>query len=157
MRLIIFLIHILGVGWYLKLEEWLPFIVDIFYYSTLTGSGKRTLGESYSNIVPVESVQRKLLLGIRSKRILWVILGVLIPHILKRKTKNKMSGKIIEILSESRLILFYLFGKFPSFTNRILSIRYVILSDFRFNFNFHFFVDFLSEKTARFGRRFSDL
>lgn len=112
----------------MKLEEWLPLLVDLFYYTALTGFGQRTLGEAYSSLVPVDTVQRKLFLKMRTGRVVWVILGVVLPYALKRTFKltgQVRLAKLMELLNELKTVLFYFSGKFPSFTNKFLSIRYV--------------------------------
>ena len=116
----------------------MPLLVDLFYYLASTGCGKRTLGEAYSNIVPVDIEKKQLFLangigngnettGMRTKRIVWVLLSVLLPHILKNST-NGRAKEILDILFELKSVLFYWSGKFPSFTNQFLSIRHVRFS-----------------------------
>lgn len=112
-----------GVGTVMRMEEWLPLLIDLLYYSLLTGSGKRTLGEAYSNIVPVDTSSRDYFLKNRGKRVIWIVLGVLVPFALKRSTKN--SRFPVESLESLSKIYFYFSGKYPLLINKFLSIRYV--------------------------------
>lgn len=127
----------LDVGLYLKLEEWLPVIVDLLYYTLQTGRGRLTLGEAYSNLVPVDLESRNYFLHNKIKRILWVITAVLVPFTLKRRIKSEMSKRILETLEPLNSILFYYSGKYPSIINRFLSIRYVRRLFCKIFFQFH--------------------
>ena len=113
-------------GWVLRIEEdWLPLAVDCFYYTVLTGQGHRTLGESYSHLTPVDLQSRGLLLKNKIKRIIWVLMRVIIPFIIK-KGGGKEVRRLIDVLEPVNTILFYVSGKFPTIINQMLSIRYVI-------------------------------
>lgn len=109
----------------MKLEEWLPLIVDLLYYMIQTGRGRRTLGEAYSNLVPVDLSSRDYFLKDKVKRILWILATVVIPFTVKKGTRSQFLKKILEIAEPLNLILFYYSGKYPSIINRFLSIRYV--------------------------------
>ena len=114
-----------AVGWVMRIEDdWLPLAVDCFYYTILTGRGHRTLGESYSHLMPVDLQSRSLLLKNKVKRLLWIITTILVPFILKRRV-SKDKRRLIEILEPINAILFYASGKFPTIINQMLSIRYV--------------------------------
>jgi len=118
-------INPLDVGVYLKFEEWLPVVVDLLYYTLQTGRGRLTLGEAYSNLVPVDLDSRDYFLNNRIKRILWVVMTVLVPFTVKKGIKSEMLKRILEILEPLNSIFFYYSGKYPSIINRFLSIRYV--------------------------------
>jgi hypothetical protein len=123
------LLDYLSAGWYFRLEEWVPLLVDLMYYGVQTGMGKRTLGEAYSRICPVDTTRREFLLEDKLKRITWLLSGVLFPFLLKRQFKNPRLLKLVDLLLSLNSSLFYYTGKFPFFSNRLLSIRYVILND----------------------------
>lgn len=117
----------LDVGVYLKLEEWLPLIVDLFYYGVQTGSGRRTLGEAYSNVAPVDLNKRDFFLKDRLKRVLWVVLRIILPFAIKKGFSRSapMVKRLFEIIEPLNSVLFYYSGKYPSIVNRFLSVRYV--------------------------------
>lgn len=105
-------------------DDWLPLAIDCFYYMSLTGRGNRTLGESYSHLLPVDTQSRSLLLKNKMKRCVWVLVTVLVPFMIKKKGSREVKG-IVEVLEPINRILLYGMGKFPTITNQFLSIRYV--------------------------------
>ena len=105
-------------------DDWLPLVVDLFYYTIFTGNGNRTLGESYSHLMPVDLTSRRLLLKNKLKRILWVIATILVPFAIKKRA-GKEGRNVIELMVPVNSILFYASGKFPNIVNNLLSIRYV--------------------------------
>lgn len=109
----------------MKLEEWVPLAVDLLYYLVQTGRGRRTLGEAYRNLVPVDLDSRDYFLNSKIKRLLWVVATVVLPFTLKKGIKSEILKKVLEILEPLNSILFYYSGKYPSIINRLLSIRYV--------------------------------
>jgi hypothetical protein len=137
---------LLDVGVYLKIEEWLPVIVDLIYYSLQTGRGRRTLGEAYSNLVPVDLDSRDYFLKSKIKRIFWVVMTVLVPFTLKKGIKSDLIKRILDIFDPLNSIFFYYSGKYPSIVNRLLSIRYV--RPLIFISSILFCLDILSEETS---------
>lgn len=137
---------LLDVGVYLKIEEWLPVIVDLIYYSLQTGRGRRTLGEAYSNLVPVDLDSRDYFLKSKIKRIFWVVMTVLVPFTLKKGIKSDLIKRILVLFDPLNSIFFYYSGKYPSIVNRLLSIRYV--RPLIFISSILFCLDILSEKTS---------
>jgi hypothetical protein len=137
---------LLDVGVYLKIEEWLPLIVDLIYYSLQTGRGRRTLGEAYSNLVPVDLDSRDYFLKSKIKRILWVVMTVLVPFTLKKGIKSDLIKRILVLFDPLNSIFFYYSGKYPSIVNRLLSIRYV--RPLIFISSILFCLDILSEETS---------
>lgn len=119
------LLDYLSVGMYLKIEEWLPLLTDLMYYGVMTGSGRRTLGEAYSNIVPVDLDKKDYFLKSKVKRIIWIVFSVLLPFTLKRRCKSPRLQRVIDCLAPTNTIFFYLTGAFPSIVNRFLSVRYI--------------------------------
>lgn len=112
-------------GWVLRIEDdWLPLAIDCFFYTVLTGRGHRTLGESYSHLLPVDVQSRSHLLKNKVKRILWVLMTILVPFAIK-KAGNRETERVMEILEPINRILLYGMGKFPTIINQTLSIRYV--------------------------------
>lgn len=109
----------------MKLEDWVPLVVDLLYYTLQTGRGRRTLGEAYSNLVPVDLDSRDYFLKNKLKRLLWVVTTVVLPFTLKKGIKSETFKRVLEILVPLNSIIFYYSGKYPSIINRFLSIRYV--------------------------------
>lgn len=120
------LLDYLSVSLFLKLEEWLPLLTDLIYYGMLTGLGRRTLGEAYSNIAPVDLEKRNFFLKYKAKRIIWILFSVVIPFTLKKKGHCKpLLKRPLNCLTPLNSILFYFSGAFPSIVNRVLSVRYI--------------------------------
>ena len=144
----------LAVGWVFKIEDdWLPLAVDCFYYAVLTGQGQRTLGESYSHLMPVDLESRGLLLKNKIKRMVWVLATVILPFLL-RKNANRDMRALVDILEPLNRILLYATGKYSTIINRTLSIRYVNIENAGISVHFLVcFLDFLSEETALSRRR----
>lgn len=115
----------LNVGIYLKIEEWLPLLTDLAYYFILTGAGRRTLGEAYSNIVPVDLDKRDFFLKSKVKRVIWIVCSVLLPFTLKKRCKSARLKRLIDCLAPLNSIFFYYSGAFPSIINRFLAVRYI--------------------------------
>lgn len=109
-------------------DDWLPLAVDCFYYAVLTGRGHRTLGESYSHLLPVDVQSRTHLLKDRVKRVAWVLMTILVPFAIKKSgggNRDREIAGLMEVLEPINRILLYGMGKFPSVLNQSLSIRYV--------------------------------
>lgn len=136
---------ILGSRLQMKYSSALNYLTKIVYLGSTTLSSSQTLGEEYADLIPV-SGSRNLDWPARLELVLWCIFGGYGMNrffdYLKSKFIEWKRPKWVERLELLKRIvlgplyslhiaLFYLTGKYHSFTKRLLGIRYRLIRKLR--------------------------
>lgn len=118
-----------------KSVQKLKFFADFLYLAITTGIGNQTLGEEYSDIIPVDTSRRILKFP---QRWISIMMMVFTPFLVKRffkimKKRNESRPEWVEICEQIilgpifsiHLAIFYFTGAYYHVVKRLSGVRYV--------------------------------
>ncbi|KAG2023186.1 hypothetical protein CC2G_000869 [Coprinopsis cinerea AmutBmut pab1-1] len=126
----------LGTRWLQRWDKELDATIRLIYYGLTTGRATQTLGEEYTDIWQYDS-RRTRFPPTSLLRLNLIALNVLPPYILAKLTSNASLGarrpelmswlksltKVLSVVSEVNLALFYLRGSYYDPVKRLLGIK----------------------------------